>query len=60
VPVTRSPQGWPWPWSVGDALAEAAVLGVATAAASVAHPLAGMLDPDLLARLLPRVHAEDA
>jgi 1-phosphofructokinase family hexose kinase len=44
----------------GDELAEAAALGVATAAASVAHPLAGMLDPDLLARLLPRVHAEDA
>jgi 1-phosphofructokinase family hexose kinase len=42
----------------GGDLAEAAVLGVATAAASVAHPVAGMLDPDLLAQLLPRIHAE--
>lgn len=42
----------------GAGLAEAAVLGVATAAASVAHPVAGMLDPDLLARLLPQIHAE--
>jgi 1-phosphofructokinase family hexose kinase len=44
----------------GAGLADAAVLGVATAAASVAHPVAGMFDPALLDRLLPGIHAEEA
>jgi 1-phosphofructokinase family hexose kinase len=44
----------------GDGLTDAAVLGVATAAASVAHPVAGMLDPAVFDRLLREIHAEEA
>ncbi len=42
----------------GDSLPEAACVAVATAAASVAHRMAGVVDAELLAQLLPRVTAE--
>ena len=44
----------------GAELPDAAVHAVATAAASVAHPIAGMLDPALQARLLSGIHVEPA
>jgi fructose-1-phosphate kinase PfkB-like protein len=43
----------------GDDLREAARLGMAASAASVTQLGAGRIDPDEVARLLPKVHMED-
>ena len=44
----------------GDALREATLAAVATGSASVAHPLAGGVDPALVARLQPALLLEPA